>query len=183
MRGHDFFRYLAIVAVVLTYVTILLGGNVAASNSGLACASWPLCEPGTLFPPFHGAVAIEWSHRISAFVLALTIVALTATAFLYERRRPVILGLTLAAMTATAAQALMGGVVVLSDLSVWAVVIHLGLATVLFAITVLLTLLANLKEIPPRWIAWARSAATDREVRDEELARPSPSDASVRRPG
>ncbi|MGA7922543.1 MAG: COX15/CtaA family protein [Thermoplasmata archaeon] len=183
MRGHDLFRYTAILAVALTYVTILLGGNVAASNSGLACSTWPLCQPNTLFPHLTASVAIEWSHRVSAFFLALTIVALTAIGFVYERRRPVLLGLTVAALTATAAQAIMGGVVVLSDLSVWAVVIHLGLATLLFGIVVLLTLLANVREIPPRWIAWARSAATDRDVRDAELARSSPSDGSLRRAG
>jgi cytochrome c oxidase assembly protein subunit 15 len=170
MRGHDVFRIVAVVAVLLTYLTILLGGNVAASDSGLACPDWPSCA-GTYTPALSGGVTIEWSHRLSAFTLSMTIVVLFALALTFERRRRVLIGLSGLALATVAGQAIMGGVVVLSDLSPWAVVVHLGLATVLFGVLLLLTLLANLREIPRKWVEWIRTASTERPVTDAELRR------------
>lgn len=160
MRGHDLFRYGAAVAAALCYLTILLGGNVMASDSGLACPDWPTCH-GTLVPPLTGPTGIEWAHRLSALVLSLAILALTSLALLFERTRPVLLRLTLASLGTVIGQALLGGVVVTSDLAVGLVLFHLGLATALFGILLLLVLLANLREIPRRWIDWARRAADE----------------------
>ncbi|EQD45704.1 Cytochrome oxidase assembly protein, partial [mine drainage metagenome] len=89
MRGHDWFRYSVVVALILTYVTILLGGNVAASNSGLACPNWPTCfTNGSWFPALTGGVVVEWSHRLSAFLLGLSVAIFTLLALAYERSRP-----------------------------------------------------------------------------------------------
>jgi cytochrome c oxidase assembly protein subunit 15 len=170
MRGHDIFRTVAVVAVLLTYITILLGGNVAASDSGLSCPQWPSCQ-GTYTPAMTGGVTIEWSHRLSAFTLSVTIVVLFGLALMFERRRRVLVGLSGLALATVAGQAIMGGVVVLSDLSPWAVVVHLGLATVLFGVLVLLTLLANLRSIPRRWLDWMHTASAERPVTDAELKR------------
>lgn len=177
MRGHTVFRSVAVLAVLLTYVTILLGGNVAASNNGLACPEWPSCQ-GNFTPALVGGVPAEWSHRLAALSTSIAIVALFVLAVMFERRRPVLLGLSGLALATVAAQAIMGGVVVLTDLSPWAVVVHLGLATVLFAVVILVTLLANFREVPPRWKAWIRSASEERPVPDPELARARAPDAS-----
>jgi cytochrome c oxidase assembly protein subunit 15 len=57
MEKHTLFRLLAVAAFFATYVTIVLGGNVMASNAGLACPDWPTCH-GTFAPPLAGATAI-----------------------------------------------------------------------------------------------------------------------------
>jgi heme A synthase len=158
MRGHDFFRFAALAACLVCYVTILLGGNVMASDSGLACPDWPTCH-GSFLPALTGGTGIEWSHRLSAVVLGLAVFAVTALALAYERSRPVLLELALASALTVFAQAIVGAVVVRSDLTVWVVLLHLALATALFALLLLLGLLANLKEIPRRWVDWARRAS------------------------
>ncbi len=158
MRGHDLFRLTAVVAVLLCYTTILLGGNVMASDSGLACPDWPTCH-GTFAPPLSGGTGIEWTHRLAAFVLSASIALLTVLGLLFERSRPVLLRLTLASLATVVGQALLGGVVVESDLTVDLVLLHLALATALFGILLLLVLLANLREIPRRWVDWARRAS------------------------
>ncbi|MCI4350552.1 MAG: COX15/CtaA family protein [Thermoplasmata archaeon] len=157
MHGHDIVRYLAIGALLASYVTILLGGNVMASDSGLACPDWPTCH-GSYTPPLAGGTGIEWSHRLSALVLSLLIAMLTVAALLYERSRRVLLNLTFLCAGTVVVQAVLGAVVVRSDLSTAVVLLHLGLATLLFAALLVLAFLANLREVPRRWVAWAWKA-------------------------
>ena len=157
MRGHRWFRYATIAAVLVCYATILIGGNVMASDSGLACPDWPSCH-GTFAPPLSGGTGLEWSHRLSALALSLTIAGVTALALVFERSRPVLVRLSGAAAFLVVAQALLGGVVVETDLTVWVVLLHLGLATALFALLILLSLLANFRDVPQRFLDFARRA-------------------------
>ena len=174
MRGHDLFRYAAIVACVLCYSTILLGGNVMASDSGLACPDWPSCfGNGNFLPAFQGGVALEWSHRVSAFFLSVSILLLAIFGLAYERQRKVLLSFGLLALGLVVTEALLGGLVVESQLVPDLVLAHLAIATGLFGVLLVLVLLSNLRELPRRWIDWARRAT------DEIPARPSSAPAAT----
>ncbi len=163
MRGHDLFRYAAIVACVLCYTTILLGGNVMASGNGLACPDWPSCfGNGNYLPALTGGVFAEWSHRVSAFFLSSAILVLAIAGLLYERQRKSLLRISLAALGLVVTEALLGGLVIESALSPMIVLAHLGLATALFGLLLILVVLSNLREIPRRWLEWARRAAEER---------------------
>ena len=173
MRGHDLFRYTAIAAVLVCYATILIGGNVMASDSGLGCPDWPTCH-GTFAPPLSGATGIEWAHRLSALLLSAVIVVLAAAALAFERNRPVVLRLSGAAVALVIAQALLGGVVVDSDLLVAFVLLHLALATALFALLLVLALLGNYRQVPRRWLDWARQATEEQPAPSARVQAPSP---------
>jgi heme a synthase len=169
MRGHDLFRYAAVAGCLLCYTTILLGGNVMASDSGLACPDWPSCfGNGNYLPAFQGGVALEWSHRVSAFFLSTSILVLSLLGIAYERQRKVLLRIALAALGLVVSEALLGGLVVESQLRTDLVLVHLGIATALFGLLLVLVLLANLRELPRRWIEWARRAS------DEHAPAPDP---------
>ena len=162
MRGHDLFRIAVVFAAVLCYATILLGGNVMANNDGLGCPHWPTCYPnGNLLPAFTGPAAVEWSHRVFAFVLSAVVLAVALLGVAFERGRPVLLRLGLASLGLVVGEALLGGLVVESQLSSVLILAHLGIATVLFGLLLILVLLSNLKEMPRRWIDWARRAAEE----------------------
>lgn len=181
MRGHDLFRVLAVVALVACYVTILIGGNVMASDSGLACPDWPTCH-GSLTPPIIGPTAVEWSHRLSAVVLSVLVLALFVAALLFERSRPVLRRLGALALATVVGQALLGGLVVESGLSVAVVLSHLALATALFAILLVIALIANLRELPRRWIDWAWDAAREQPIlAEEDRVAPAPVSDGVHR--
>jgi len=162
VRGHDLFRFAAVFACVLCYSTILLGGTVMASDSGLGCPHWPTCYGnGNLLPAYVGSAAVEWSHRVSAFFLSVNILVLALLGLVYERSRKALLRMSLLSLGLVVTEALLGGVVVESALQLEFVLIHLAIATALFGILLILTLLSNLREMPRRWIAWARRAADE----------------------
>jgi len=160
MRGHDLFRIAAIFSAVLCYSTILLGGTVMASGDGLGCPHWPTCYGNDDFlPGVAGPAAVEWSHRVVAFVLSVAVLALAVLGGLFERNRPALLRLALGSLGLVVLEAVLGGVVVESDLRPEFVIFHLGIATVLFGLLLMLVLLSNLRELPRRWIEWARRAS------------------------
>ncbi|MGA8276521.1 MAG: COX15/CtaA family protein [Thermoplasmata archaeon] len=159
MKGHDLFRCATLFAVILCYATILLGGNVMASDSGLACPSWPSCYGnGNLLPAFQGGAAVEWSHRVMAFFLSTSVAVLALLGVAFERRRPALLRMSLISLGLVVTEALLGGLVVENSLQVPLVLTHLAIATALFGILLVIALLANLREMPTRWVAWARRA-------------------------
>jgi heme A synthase len=185
MKGHDLFRIATLFAVVLCYMTILLGGNVMASESGLACPSWPSCYGnGNLLPGFHGGVAIEWSHRVAAFFLASSVLVLAVLAVAFERARPSLLRMSLGALGLVVAEAVLGGLVVESSLTVALVLVHLAIATALFGLLLVLVLLANFRELPQSWVAWGRRALeesprTEPDPRHDSAAAPDPGSVSA----
>jgi len=174
MNGHRFFRGLSVVVFVGTYITILTGGNVMASGSGLACPDWPTCS-GSLIGPLSGAMGIEWAHRLTALGLSILVLGLALAAILFESRRPILRNIALASLLSVVAQALLGGLVVKSDLVVGLVLTHLALATVLFGLTFLLAILSNLREIPKHWVEWAMRAEEEQAPTPGASGRPYPS--------
>jgi len=185
MRGHDLFRSVVLVCAVLCYSTILLGGTVMASDSGLGCPHWPTCYAnGALAPHVAGAAMVEWSHRVAAFFLGTAVLLLALLGVVYERRRPILRNLALASLGLVVVEALLGGLVVESGLVVELVLVHLAIATALFGILLVLAFLANLREMPRRWLDWARRAAEEREPPDpaDAASEPVGTPAAFRRP-
>ena len=183
MRGHDLFRCFALVTAVLCYSTILLGGTVMASGDGLGCPHWPTCYPNDdLAPHVQGAAQVEWSHRVSAFFLGVAVLVLAVLGLIYERQRRILLGLSVAALGLVVVEALLGGLVVESSLSVVLVLGHLAIATALFGLLLVISLLANLRELPRRWIEWARRAVDERPAPPRAEKDPEPAPSPFRRP-
>ncbi len=172
MDGHRAFRYTSLVAVAMCWITILLGGNVIVTDSGLGCSTWPSCD-GTFFPAISGAMGIEWVHRLSAFFLALIIALLLILAVAYERRRPAALRLSVGAFVLVIALAFLGAAVVDSDLNIGLVLLHFGVATILFGALLVLALIVNWKFIPQRWHAWATQEAEPSPPRPTAHSSPS----------
>jgi protoheme IX farnesyltransferase len=64
-RPHRDHR-LVLATVVLGFVVILFGAQVANFHAGLLCLGFPLCDGGVLPPPSRLAL-LHWSHRVLAF--------------------------------------------------------------------------------------------------------------------
>jgi heme A synthase len=66
-------RRLVAVVTALTYVLLLTGSTVVASNADRGCQAWPLCGGG-FAPDFSGANAYTMLHRGAVLVIGILIV-------------------------------------------------------------------------------------------------------------
>ncbi|MET0837225.1 MAG: COX15/CtaA family protein [Marmoricola sp.] len=116
---------------------VLTGGAVRLTGSGLGCPTWPRCTDESFTP--HGALnlhsAIEFGNRTLTFVLTVIAVATFVSAWQSGRRELRRLALLLA--LSVPAQALLGGVTVLTDLNPWVVAFHLLFSMGIISLAVL----------------------------------------------
>lgn len=80
------FRRLAALTAAATFLLLLTGSTVVASNADRGCHAWPLCGGG-LTPDFGGANAFTMLHRGSVLVVAVLVTYVLVGAV--SRRRSV----------------------------------------------------------------------------------------------
>jgi cytochrome c oxidase assembly protein subunit 15 len=130
-------------AVVLTQGGIAVtGAIVRVTASGLGCPTWPQCFPGSFTPVPHAEVAVvhqvvEFGNRMITFLVVLT-AALAVLAVTRARRRREVLIYAWLMPASTVAQAVMGGITVLTGLLWWTVAIHLVASMTMVWLAVLL---------------------------------------------
>lgn len=124
---------LALASVVANVVIVVTGGAVRLSNSGLGCPTWPSCTDASLTPTktyaIHGV--IEFTNRQLTFVLAAIAVATWLAAMAQRRERR----LATVAALGIPAQAVLGGLTVLTHLNPWLVALHFLLSMSIIAVT------------------------------------------------
>jgi cytochrome c oxidase assembly protein subunit 15 len=135
-RSPVLLRRLAVASVVVNVLIVVTGGAVRLTRSGLGCPTWPRCVGGSLVPRSKLGIngVIEFSNRTLTFVVGLTLLATVLVAWRQRRQ----LGLAIAALAGIPAQALLGGLVVLTDLNPWLVAAHFLLSSAIIAATFLL---------------------------------------------
>lgn len=130
-------RPLGWAALVANCVLVVTGGAVRLTSSGLGCPTWPRCTQRGLTP--HGALnvhsAIEFSNRLLTYPL-IAIAILTFIAAWQSGRRDLRVVALLAAL-GIPAQAVIGGISVLTDLNPWIVSFHLLCSMAIIGLTVL----------------------------------------------
>ena len=125
--GVDQVRPLAIAGAAATYLLLLTGSTVVASNADAACHSWPLCGGG-LAPDFSGANAFTMLHRGSALVLGALIVFVAVKAMRDARLRPA----AVATLIVLALQVAVGAGAAVSDAAAFNG-LHVAVATLVWA--------------------------------------------------
>ena len=141
LRSGRALPYLALAALFVAVIQVTLGGVVRVTDSGLGCPDWPLCD-GRIIPVFERAPLVEFSHRLVGSVVGLLSLAVAVLAVRHRRaERSVLLPSVVGALLVLAA-ALLGAVVVWTELAWWVRLIHLGLAQGVVACMVVVTLAA-----------------------------------------
>lgn len=120
---------------------IVTGGIVRLTGSGLGCSSWPECEPGRFTPERINASDlhpfIEFGNRLLTFVLLAIAVGVAVAVW---RRRPQMRILGLVPLAGVLLQAVLGGILVITDLNPILVAPHLLISIVLVWISVQIAL-------------------------------------------
>ena len=136
-RWQESVRPLAWATLVANCGLVVTGGAVRLTGSGLGCPTWPRCTDESFTP--HGALdlheAIEFGNRMLTFVLTAIAVATFASAWMTGRRDLRLLALALA--LGIPAQAVIGGITVLTDLNPWVVSFHLLCSLAIIGLAVL----------------------------------------------
>jgi cytochrome c oxidase assembly protein subunit 15 len=161
---HRWLRGLSIAATAATFLLIAIGGLVRATGSGLGCSGWPKCTSDRWLPPLQYHAIVEYSHRFTAFLDILLVVALALLVWIRYRKLPRVNVPATAAFFLIFFQAVLGGIVVRGELHAVLVSAHLATAMVFAGVLVYVTVAAftmgtNIAGPPDRLTLMARVAA------------------------
>ncbi len=130
----------ALVNAIANGVIVITGGAVRLTGSGLGCPTWPRCTDTSFVttPELAGHGVVEFTNRMLTFALTAAAIATVVVVFRSVRRdlRP----LAVLSLLGIPAQALLGGVTVLTGLNPWTVAAHFLLSMVLVALATTLWL-------------------------------------------
>ncbi|MFD0533911.1 COX15/CtaA family protein [Actinomadura luteofluorescens] len=141
-------RLLALIGVIGNVVIVVSGGAVRVTKSGLGCPDWPRCSGDSLVPthnPEHHVLnmSIEFGNRLITFVvLGVGVLVFVAALRLRPRRRSLVRW-ALAQPMSVVAQAVIGGIVVLTKLHPAAVSLHFLVSPALLVFCVALWIRAG----------------------------------------
>ena len=124
---------------------VVIGVAVRATDSGVACPTWPGCFEGQFLPGLDAGfqVWIEWIHRSVAALIGLLILGMAALAFLDHRDRRSILWPSIAAVLLVGFQAWLGRETVRLGNTGESVTAHLAAAMALVGLLVYLLVRAS----------------------------------------
>jgi cytochrome c oxidase assembly protein subunit 15 len=137
-RTGRWLRPAAIASLVGNIAIVVSGGVVRLTASGLGCPAWPRCTEQSFVPHrelgIHGV--IEFGNRMVTFVLA--VIAVTTFVVAWRTGRPVLIRLAFVLGVGVPAQAVVGGLTVLTDLNPWVVALHLLVSLAMIGVAVVL---------------------------------------------
>ena len=143
-------RPAAVSSLVVNVLIVVTGGVVRLTGSGLGCPTWPRCTEQSFVP--HRAMgihsAIEFGNRMVTFVVAAVAIATVVIAWRYGRAAVLRLAVLLA--LGVPAQAVIGGITVLTDLNPWIVSFHLLVSLAMVGLAVVLIRRLDEGDGPPR---------------------------------
>jgi heme a synthase len=139
--AHQLLRRFTLAAVVTNIGIVFSGGIVRVSGSGLGCPTWPTCDGSNLIPVPGGdhsgwQTAIEFGNRLLTFVVLAAAVAVWLQVRRTRPHHPGVERLAWALPLGVVAQAILGGITVLTGLSPYTVAGHFLLSMVLIAAAV-----------------------------------------------
>ena len=137
-RIHLVFRVVAVAALIAAFTQVTLGGVVRVTGSGLGCPDWPLCH-GQIIPPFEIDTLIEYTHRLSASVLSLLMLATAGMAWVFYRSNSWIRISSVSGLVLVVVAAALGGATVLTELAWWVRLFHLAIAELVVAAMVIVS--------------------------------------------
>ena len=133
-------RGFAIASLVAQILIVGTGGAVRLTGSGLGCPTWPRCTADSFISTpemgIHGV--IEFGNRLLTFVLVAIAIGMFLMVVRMRRTRPELFRLALVIGLGIPAQAVIGGISVLTNLDPYVVGLHFVLSVVLVVLATVL---------------------------------------------
>ncbi|MEV0155682.1 COX15/CtaA family protein [Micromonospora sp. NPDC050686] len=128
-------RRLALTSIIANVAIVVTGGAVRLTASGLGCPTWPRCtdESYTTTPEMGVHGVIEFGNRLLTFAVGIIALAVVLAVLAHRPRRRGLLPLAVGVLLGVPAQAVIGGVTVLTDLNPWVVGLHFLASMVVIA--------------------------------------------------
>lgn len=128
-------------SLVSQILIVFTGGLVRLTGSGLGCPTWPECQPGSLVTVqelgVHGV--IEFANRMLTFVLLIISLLTFLVVLKYPKtERKGLFWTSFALGLGIVAQAVLGGITVLTGLNSWVVGAHFLVSMTLISIATIL---------------------------------------------
>jgi cytochrome c oxidase assembly protein subunit 15 len=143
---------LALIALITNIGIVATGGLVRLTNSGLGCPSWPDCSGSSLIPteklPWHKYV--EFGNRLLTIAIMAAELAVFIAVLRARTPRKSLRGWAWLTLLGVPAQAVLGGVTVLTNLNPWAVSAHFMLSMSLISAATALWWRSREADGPPR---------------------------------
>jgi cytochrome c oxidase assembly protein subunit 15 len=151
-------RRLALAGVIADTVIMSTGAAVRLSSSGLGCPDWPRCSAADVVAGKNAGQTllntwIEFGNRLLNFPLVVIAALIVIAAWRFKpggRRRRDLVWLAAAQPAGVVAQALIGGIVVLTKLNPATVSIHFLVSAAVVAAAVVLHVRCGEGDEPPR---------------------------------
>jgi cytochrome c oxidase assembly protein subunit 15 len=126
------YRRLTLLALVALTMIVVTGAAVRLTGSGLGCEDWPKCSENRLVAPMDDLHAVvEFVNRMFTGVVSVSVILAVLGSLMLERPRRDLTFWSLGLVAGVIAQIVLGGLVVLFDLSPWLVMGHFVLSMVL----------------------------------------------------
>jgi cytochrome c oxidase assembly protein subunit 15 len=128
-------RTACLAALIANVGIVVTGGAVRLTASGLGCPTWPRCTADSLVPTAQMGVHgfIEFGNRLLTYVLVAAVGAAIVATMRTQPRRPALVWLAWSLFAGIVAQAVLGGITVLTGLNPVAVMAHFLLSMVMVA--------------------------------------------------
>jgi cytochrome c oxidase assembly protein subunit 15 len=159
---------LALASLIANIGIVVTGGAVRLTGSGLGCPTWPHCD-GTSYVTtaeqgYHGVV--EFTNRTLTFIVVILAAACVVAAWAQTRdtaARPARIWWSVGVLASIPAQAVLGGITVLTKLNPWVVASHFLVSTVIIAVAYQLWVISRTETggdreraaTPLRALSWA----------------------------
>ncbi|MFV2110748.1 heme A synthase [Micromonospora sp. LOL_025] len=119
-------RRLALASIIANVGIVVTGGAVRLTASGLGCPTWPRCTDDSYVTTSEMGVhgVIEFGNRLLTFAVGVIALAVLVAVLLHLPRRRELIPLAVAVLFGIPAQAVVGGITVLTNLNPWVVGLH-----------------------------------------------------------
>jgi cytochrome c oxidase assembly protein subunit 15 len=125
------YRKVTLLALIALGLIVISGGAVRLSSSGLGCEDWPRCTQDRFVAPLEYHALVEFVNRMFTGIVSVAVILAVLGALAVRPRRRDLTYWSLGLVAGVIGQIVLGGLVVLFDLSPWLVIGHFVLSIVL----------------------------------------------------